>query len=284
MNSEQEYLNLLSNIMQNGSDRDDRTGVGTKSIWCSTLRFDLSKGFPLFTTRQLSSRLGIEEMLFFLRGQTDTKILEEKNISIWSGNTSREFLDKRGLFHLPVGEMGRGYGHQIRNFGGLGPGSGFDQLKYLVNNIKTNPMDRRHYINYWHPQVLTDAALPPCHLSFNCQVSDGKLNTCFYMRSSDAYHGLPHNIVGYAFFTHLLAEITGLAVGEMVYMGADCHIYSSQFDVVAEQIARTPLDFPKFSFKKALSSLDEALAIEYSDIEITGYQHQGKLKSVPMAV
>jgi thymidylate synthase len=181
--------------------------------------------------------------------------------------------------------MGKGYGHQMRNFGGIYPNGGFDQLRYLVENIKNNPNDRRHYISYWNPhQVLEEAALPPCHISFNCQVVDGKLNSCFFMRSSDAYHGLPHNIVGYAFLTHFIAEICGLQPGELVYMGSDCHIYNSQIDVVGEQITRTPLDFPSFKFLKKFDSLDEGLGLQYSDIEISGYTHCGKLKTIPMAV
>lgn len=281
---EKEYLKLLKQVYETGIEKSDRTGVGSKSIWAAQLRFDLSKGFPLLTSRKLSARLGIEEMLFFLRGQTNTKILEEKNINIWKGNTSREFLDKRGLSSLPEGDMGKGYGWQIRNFGGTEPGNGFDQLNYLIENIKANPEDRRHYINYWHPQVLAEAALPPCHLSFNCQVINGKLNSMFYMRSSDLFHGLPHNLVGYALLTHIVAKLTGLEVGEMVYVGADCHIYKSQYEVVAEQIDREPLPFPKFSFSKDFNTLDEALALEYKDMLIEGYQDCGKLKTIPMAI
>jgi thymidylate synthase len=283
-NSEQQYLDLMAQTLS-GVDREDRTGVGSISTWGAQIKFDLSDGFPLFTTRQLSARLGIEETLFFLRGETDTKLLEAKNINIWSGNTSREFLDSRGLTHLPVGDMGKGYGHQIRNFGGDDERKGFDQLTYLIKNIKENPSDRRHYISYWHPQVLTEAALPPCHLSFNCQVVNGVLNSCFYMRSSDLYHGLPHNVVGYAFLTHLIANLTGLRPGTMVYMAADCHIYRSQIDVVEEQLTREPLALPKFEFTREFSSLDDALSMKYeTDIKITGYNHCGKLKAVKMAV
>lgn len=282
---ENQYLNLMKEILAHGDERMDRTGVGTKSIFGTQMRFDLSKGFPLLTTRFISFRIAFEEIMFFLRGETDTKKLEMKNISIWKGNTSREFLDARGLHHLADGDMGKGYGWQIRNFGGTDGSPGFDQLTYLINNIKNNPYDRRHYMNYWNPsQVLTEAALPPCHLSTNCQISNGKLNLCFYMRSSDVYHGLPTNIAVYAFLTHLLAKLTGYEPGTLVYMAGDTHLYMSQLEVVKEQLQKTPLPFSEFKFKKEFTSLDEALKLTYEDVEIVNYQHQGKLKKIPMAV
>lgn len=283
---EQNYLELLSDVLYHGAVREDRTGVGTKSLWGAMLRFDLSKGFPVFTTRMIGPRIGIEEMLFFLRGDTQTKKLEEKNIFIWQGNTTRDFLDKRGLNILPEGDMGKGYGFQMRRFGGQTPpdiafeenAPGFDQLKDLIKNLKENPLSRRHLMSYWNPQQLHEAALPPCHLLFNCQVVDGKLNGLFYMRSNDLVLGLPTNIVGYAFLIHLLAKLTGYEPGELVYMAGDAHIYLNHMNGVEELIKKEPKPFPTFKFKKEFSTLEEALALTYDDMEISNYQHCGKMK------
>jgi thymidylate synthase len=281
---EQQYLDLLRQIMESGTERTDRTGVGTKGIWGVQLRFDLSQGFPLFTTRQLFPRIGIEEMLFFLRGQTNSKILEDKGIRIWTGNTSREFLDSRGLSHLPEGEMGKSYGFQMRNFGGTDSQPGYDQLRYLVDNLRSNPNDRRHLMVYWHPQSLKEAALPSCHYSVQFQVDGNRLNCMWTQRSADMYLGAPTNCINYGFYCCWLAKMLGYEPGWLVGSIADAHIYKTHFEVVEQQLARIPLPFPQLRFKKDFSTLEEGLAIEYSDIEIIGYQHCGKLASVPMAI
>lgn len=281
---ENQYLNLMRNILDYGFEKVDRTGIGTKGIFGAMMSFDLARGFPLFTTRQISFRIAFEEIMFFLRGETDTKILEEKKILIWKDNTTREFLDSRGLSHLPEGDMGKGYGFQLRRFGETATSQGVDQLVYLINNIKSNPYDRRHMISYWNPQQLKDAALPPCHTTYYCQVEDNKLNGLFWMRSSDVYHGAPYNVAGYAFLTHLLAKLTGYIPGKLVYMSADAHLYKTQFEVVNEQLGKTPLPFPQINFNKEIKNLDEALSLSYQDINIEGYNHCGKLKKVDMAV
>jgi len=285
MHEEEQYLNILRDILENGDERLDRTKIGTKAIFGTQMRFDLSKGFPLLTTRFISFRIAFEEMMFFLRGDTDTKKLEAKNINIWKGNTSRDFLDKKGLSQLPEGDMGKGYGWQIRNFGGTDRTNGFDQLEYLVKNIKENPNDRRHYMNYWNPiQVLNEAALPPCHLSYTCQIINGKLNASFKMRSWDFYHGAGYNISGYAFLTHLIAKITGYKVGYLVSHSDDTHLYNTQLDVAKEQLLKVPFKFPTFTFKKEFSTLKEALNLSFDDVEIIDYKHHGKLKKIPMAI
>lgn len=282
---ERQYLDLLRRILDTGAERMDRTGVGTKGIFGATLRFDLSKGFPLFTTRFIGFRVAFEEMMFFLRGETDTKKLEEKSINIWKGNTSREFLNSRGLHDLNEGEMGKGYGWQMRHFGGGSINPGFDQVQYLVENIKKNPNDRRHLMCYWNPQeVLHEAALPPCHYSYYVQHQNGRLNAAFTMRSSDAYLGLPTNIAAYAFLTELICKLTGFEAGELVYFGMDTHLYNNQLEVVAEQLKREPRGFPRLVFKKDFKTLDEALALTYQDVEVVGYEHCGKMKKVEMAV
>lgn len=290
-NQELQYLNLLKDVMDNGFDRDDRTGVGTKALFGKTMEFDLTS-FPLYTTRKIAFRIAFEENMFFLRGETDTKKLEEKKIFIWKGNTTREFLDGVGLNDLPEGDMGKGYSWQWRNFGGdlavnnpLGaPTGGIDQVKNLLEGIKKAPHGRRHLISAWNPSQLAESALPPCHILHQYFVHDGKLSCAFVMRSNDLYHGNPYNIAGYAFLTYLFAEILDLKPGKLFYTGHDAHIYKSQFDVVREQLKREPNEFPHLRFKKKIRSLEEALDLEYNDVELVGYNHKGALKKVPMAV
>jgi thymidylate synthase len=282
---EQQYLDLLKTILDTGLDRENRTGIKTRGIWGASMRFDLEQGFPLLTTRYISFRIAWEEMMFFLRGETDTTKLANKNVNIWKGNTTRAFLDSRGLSELPEGNMGKGYGWQIRNFGGTNTEKGFDQLSYLINNLRNNPMDRRHYMNYWNPsQVLNEAALPPCHLSYNCQVVENRLNAAWVMRSADLYHGVPYNIAGYAWLTYLLAHLLGYQPGILVWFATDVHLYEPQFEVAREQIQRTPEQLPKLRLLKPFSKLDEALSLSYEDVEIIDYKHQGKLRKIGMAV
>jgi thymidylate synthase len=280
---EQQYLDLISKTITEGIERDDRTGVGTKSIWGASMRFDLQKGFPLFTTRFIAPRIAIEEMLFFMRGQTDTKLLEEKNIKIWAGNTSREFLDKRGLSHLPDGDMGKMYGYQMRNFGGTGDFAGSDQLKYVINNIKTNPNDRRHLISFYNPNQAHEGVLFPCHIMFFFQVVEGKLNGLLMQRSGDGILGIPTNVAGYAFFLCVIAKLTGLQPGDFVHQIADFHVYKNHIEGAKELVTKEPKPFPTINFKKEISTLEEALELSYSDIEILGYEHCGKM-SFPMAI
>lgn len=276
---EQAYLDLLKDVLKNGFDREDRTGIGSRAGFMATLKFDLSKSFPLFTSRFTSFRIAFEEMMMFLRGECDTKTLEDKKIYIWSGNTSRDFLDKQGLTNLPEKNIGKGYPWQIRNFGGTTETNGFDQLKYLIQNIKEKPNDRKHLMNYWHgPQVLNEACLPPCHLLYNCQIAGDKLNALFFMRSSDLACGLNFNCAGYALLTHLVAKLTGYKVGTLGYVATDPHIYNNNIDGIKELIKREPKPFPQFRFKKDFSTLDEALALTYDDVEIIGYEHCGKLR------
>lgn len=276
---EQAYLDLLSDILENGFDRDDRTGIGSRAGFMATLKFDLSNSFPLFTVRSTSFKIAFEEMMMFLRGECNTQSLENKGIKIWSGNTSREFLDGRGLAHLPEKHMGKGYSWQIRNFGGTTETNGFDQLKYLIQNIKDRPNDRRHLMNYWHaPQVLSEACLPPCHLLYNCQVAGDKLNALFFMRSSDVAVGLNFNCAAYGFLTHLIAKLTGYKVGTLGYVATDPHIYLHNIDGVKTMLAREPKPFPQFRFRKEFSTLEEALDLAYDDVEIENYSHCGKLK------
>lgn len=280
---EQQYLDLIKKTLNEGVERSDRTGVGAKSIWGAQMRFDLSKSFPLFTTRFISARIAIEEMLFFMRGETNTKNLEGKNINIWKGNTSKEFLEKRGLPHLDEGDMGKMYGFQMRNFGGTDSAAGFDQLKYVVENIKNNPNDRRHLVSYYNPLQANEGVLFPCHIMFFFQVVNNRLNGLLMQRSGDAILGIPTNVAGYAFFLMVVAKLTGLEPGEFVHQIADFHIYSTHYSGAQDLVTRQPLPFPALTFKKDFTTLEEALTLTYDDVVLDGYKHCGKL-SFPMAV
>jgi len=267
------YLNLLSEILEEGTDYDDRTGVGSKSIFGSTMRWDLSKGFPIITTRKVPFRFAFEETMLFLRGQTDTKILEEKNINIWQGNTSREFLDSRGLFDLEDGSLGLGYSHQWRNFGGeLNiEGSGVDQIKNLLNGLKNNPNDRRHIVTAWNPTQLSGTPLPPCHLMNMYAVENGKLNSCWIQRSCDTVYGIPMNIMCYAFLNIAFSKILGLEPGKLVFFGWNVHIYNNQISIASDQITRKPFSLPTLNIAKDLTCLEDLLLLQYEDIKIENY-------------
>jgi thymidylate synthase len=288
------YLDLLQDIMDNGIDKEDRTGIGSRSVWGRTLRWDLSEGFPIITTRKVALRIAFEETMFFLRGGRDTTELEDKNVNIWTGNTTREFLDARGLDWLDEKDMGYGYGHQWRNFGGYDAKdspedwhyTGVDQVVPMLEAIQRDPFSRRHIITAWNPQQLYGTALPPCHILQQYQVTpNGKLNSSFTMRSNDVPFGLPYNIMGYALLNHLFAEYLGYESGELVYQGNDVHIYSNQFEMVNEQLARTPHPLPKLKITKSLNTLDELFGMQYNDILLENYIAEPDIKNKPkMAV
>ena len=308
-NYELQYLSIMRDIVRNGVDKPDRTGVGSRTTWHQTMRINLAEGFPILTTRKLAFRIAFEETWFFLRGETDTKKLEEKKINIWKGNTSREYLDKVGLDYLPEGHMGKGYSFQWRNFGGdylddetfssdfrgtYGnndqtflklDNTGVDQIKMLFAGLKHDPNGRRHIVSAWNPKQLKDAALPPCHLYHQYQPLDGKLNSAFLARSQDFLYGTPYNIMGYALLNIAFAKALGLEPGILGYTGEDVHLYSNQIDIANEQMYRQPYHLPEIKLNKELSSLDDILNIEFTDWELTNYQAHPDFKNKPkMAV
>lgn len=306
---EQSYLGLLKHILENGDEKLDRTNTGTKSVFGTQLRFSLEDDtVPMLTTKKMFSKGIIEELLFFIRGETDTKLLEAKGVNIWKGNTSREFLNSRGLNHLPEGSLGKGYGFQWRNFGGSKPGpdghfgsclsglsssafpcdcderpKGIDQLEQVFNTLKTNPDDRRMIITAWNPQQLDDMALPPCHMTVQFYVSDGKLSAQWYQRSVDSFLGLPFNILSYSIFTRIMAQAVGMKAKEVIFTGGDTHIYNNHIDQVKEQISREPFNFPKMKINKELKTIADMEALEYKDFEFTNYNSHPAIKAV-MAV
>ena len=279
------YLDLMQNIMDHGTSKDDRTGIGSKFINGAMLKWDLSGGFPILTTRKVPLRIAFEETMFFLRGETDTTLLEAKNINIWKGNTTREFLDRRQLNDLPVGSIGTGYSHAWRNFGGtLGQQDGVDQVAELLHGLKTDPNGRRHIVTAWNPTQNSGTPLPPCHIMHMYSVMDYKLNSSFVMRSNDIYHGLGFNIMGYALLNHLFAKYLNLEPGELTYFGWDVHIYNHQMDVCKQQLARVPNALPQLKINKEFHSLQDILDTQWSDIELVGYDPHPALEKVEMAV
>lgn len=288
------YLNLVSDILAHGERRENRTGVATFGVFGEQLRIPLRDGFPLLTTKKMFFRGVVEELLFFLRGETDTKILESKGISIWSGNTSVKFLRAKGLPY-PAGEMGPGYGYQWRNFGGeyfydqmprisLGASrvmktwDGVDQLQQVVDSIRNNPNDRRMIVSAWNPTQLHQMALPPCHLLFQFYVNKGRLSCQFYMRSVDVALGLPFNIASYALLTHIIANITDLEVGDLIFTGGDVHIYENHIDGMKEQLERRPFPSPLLFINKKLSSLADLESFSFEDIELKNYKYHPAIK------
>ena len=292
---EKKYLELLQDILDNGEDRDDRTGVGTRSVFGRSLRFSLKDDtIPLLTTKKVYFKGVVEELLFFLRGETQTKKLEAKGVNIWKGNTSREFLDKRGLTWLPEGSYGKSYGYQMRNFNGNTPpeGSseygprlidlvtGVDQIKNVLDSLKNDPYGRRHLVSMWNPEQLNKMALPCCHYSFQFYVSNNKeLSLIFNMRSTDSFLGLPFNCASYALLTHIFAECLGYSAKEIIYNGGDVHVYKNHFEAVKEQLGRDPYDFPKLKVNKELKNLKDIENLSFEDFQLINYKNYPSIKA-----
>lgn len=288
MNKEEEkYLDLLREIINNGNERSDRTGTGTIGVFGSQLKFSLEDDkIPMLTTKKMFSRGIIEELLFFLRGETNTKKLEDKGINIWKGNTSREFLDKRNLHHLPEGDMGKGYGFLWRRFGeqiinaGAMVGEiddyqtiyGVDQLSEVFESLKIDPYGRRHIVTAWNPQQLHETALPPCHCFFQFYVNQNELSLQWYQRSVDSFLGLPFNILSYSILTKIMAKALGMKPKEIIFVGGDTHIYSNHTSQVTSQIIREPFEFPTMIIKKDINSVADMEKLSSEDFEIEGYK------------
>ncbi len=226
-----QYLNLLRDILENGTRRDDRTGTGTLGVFGRQMRFDLAKGFPLLTTKKLHLRSIIVELLWFLRGETNIAWLKDNGCSIWN-----EWADESG-------ELGPVYGKQWRSWAAPN-GESIDQIARLIEGLKTNPNSRRHIVSAWNPADIEDMALPPCHCLFQFFVADGKLSCQLYQRSADVFLGVPFNIASYALLTMMVAQVVGLKPGEFVHTFGDAHLYLNHVEQAQLQLTRQPLDLP----------------------------------------
>ena len=293
-NEENQYKNLIDTILKNGLVRDDRTGVGTLSYFGpDIMTFDLSDKFPLCTIKRGFLRAVFEELMLYIRGQTDNKILQEKNIHIWDGNTSREFLDSRKLNDLPEGDMGETYGFNMRHFGGkyincktkYSSCDGFDQLKYVINEIKNNPHSRRILINLWNPNTLCKAALPSCLMQYQFYVDTKKqtLNLQIYLRSSDVFLANNWNTCTGALFVNLICNLKDIDLkpGILKVVCGDAHIYSNHVEFAKNMINRESYPYPKLVVKKTYDNIED---FEYTDLSVIGYKSSPNDYKASMAV
>lgn len=313
---EYQYLELLSRLIH-APEKQDRTGTGTHSLFGHQMRFDLSKGFPLLTTKKVHFHSIVVELLWFLRGDTNIKYLLEHGVHIWTDWRYKEYvndpvwredistqilLTKKEFeerivndpqFAAQYGDIGKGYGYQWRNFGHVtdsmefGTGNpeiievqkGLDQIAWVINEIKTNPDSRRLIVSGWNPHEVDQVDLPPCHTLFQFNVQDGKLSCQLYQRSADVFLGVPFNIASYALLTHLVAHECGLEVGEFIWTGGDVHLYSNHVEQAKEQISRQPYPFPTLVFDKQVEIYHHLPG----DIRVENYEHHPAIKA-PVAV
>ena len=256
----QQYLDLLKDIMNNGVDKSDRTGTGTRSVFGRQMRFDLSKGFPLVTTKKVHLKSIIYELLWFIKGDTNIKYLTDHGVRIWN-----EWADENG-------DLGPVYGAQWRNWNG----EGIDQLADVIARLKTNPNDRRMIVSAWNPGQIADMHLPPCHMMYQFYVANNKLSCMLYQRSCDMFLGVPFNIASYALLTMMVAQVCGLEPGEFVHTLGDTHIYHNHFDQVREQLSRRPYPLPQMKINPFVKDINE---FKFEDFELVGYQCHDTIKA-----
>jgi len=287
LHEEYHYLKAIKEIIEKGVSMDDRTGVGTRSIFGTMMRFDLRKSFPLLTTKRLFWRGVVEELLWFVKGDTNAKHLTDKGVKIWEANGSREFLDKRGLSHREEGDLGPVYGFQWRHFGAKYvdmhtdyTGQGVDQLAECIRKIKEDPTDRRILLSAWNPADLGLMALPPCHMFCQFYVANGELSCLMYQRSCDMGLGVPFNIASYSLLTYMVAQVCGLKPGEFVHTMGNTHVYQNHVEPLLTQLERTPRPFPVLRVNSDVKDID---GFQASDFELVGYNPHGKI-AMEMAV
>ena len=262
-----QYLDLMQRVLDTGTRQADRTGTGTLSVFGAQMRFDLGAGFPVLTTKKLHLRSIFVELLWFLRGDTNVRWLQERGVSIWN-----EWADAGG-------DLGPVYGKQWRDWVTV-DGRRIDQIKGLVEQIRTEPHSRRQIVTAWNPGDLHAMALAPCHCLFQTHVADGKLSLQLYQRSADIFLGVPFNIASYALLTHLLADQAGLAVGDFVWTGGDCHLYLNHLEQARTQLAREPGALPRLEIRRRAASID---TYDYDDFVLHGYEAQPHIKA-PVAI
>lgn len=259
-----EYENMLLHVLNTGIEKTDRTGIGTKSVFGGQMRFDLSQGFPLITTKKVHFKSIAVELLWILRGDTNVKWMQDQGVTIWDEWAASD------------GSLGPVYGKQWRNFGGdtYLSTEGVDQIVEVMDSLKNNPDSRRHIVSAWNPVEIYDMAIPPCHAFFQFYVADGKLSCQLYQRSADMFLGVPFNIASYALLVHLIAHQLDLEVGEFIWTGGDMHIYNNHIDQVKTQISRTPYPFPQLEL---LRKPDNLFDYKFEDFKINNYNHHEPL-------
>ncbi|ADG78378.1 Thymidylate synthase OS=Tsukamurella paurometabola (strain ATCC 8368 / DSM / CCUG 35730 / CIP 100753 / JCM 10117 / KCTC 9821 / NBRC 16120 / NCIMB 702349/ NCTC 13040) OX=521096 GN=thyA PE=3 SV=1 [Tsukamurella paurometabola] len=260
------YEDLLRDVLANGTHRPDRTGTGTRSVFGRQLRYDLSEGFPLITTKRVHMKSIAYELLWFLRGDSNVRWLQEHGVTIWD-----EWADANG-------ELGPVYGVQWRSWP-TPNGEHIDQIATAIELLKTDPSSRRNIVSAWNVSEIENMALPPCHAFFQFYAADGKLSCQLYQRSADLFLGVPFNIASYALLTHMVAAQVGLEPGDFVWTGGDCHIYDNHVEQVTEQLSREPYPYPRLELAERPSIFD----YEYGDITVHDYQHHPAIKA-PVAV
>ena len=296
-----QYLNLLKQIMDQGIDKSDRTGVGTRSIFGAQLRFNLSKGFPLLTTKIVFLKGIIHELIWFIKGDTNLKYLVERGVKIWNEWPYQKYLEANDLvkeypkyseqwskkmeeyiekikndeeFSKKWGDLGPIYGKQWRDFGGI------DQLKDIIERIKSNPNDRRMIVSAWNPPEIPSMSLPPCHCFYQFYVAQGKLSLLMYQRSCDTFLGVPFNIASYSLLLMMVSKVTNLEPGEFIHVLGDTHIYSNHFEQVKEQLTRDTRELPNMKIKKEIKNIED---FKYEDFILENYNPHPIIKA-PIAV
>lgn len=290
---EDQYLNLIREILNKGTLRSDRTGTGTLSIFGAQMRFSLRDDvFPLLTTKKVFWKGVVEELLWFIKGSTNANLLAERGVHIWDGNGSREFLDQRGLHEREVGDLGPVYGFQWRHYGADYvdmhhdySGQGIDQLAKCIEQIRTNPDDRRIVMTAWNPAALDQMALPPCHMFCQFYVANGELSCQMYQRSADMGLGVPFNIASYSLLTRMMAHVCGLRAGDFIHTIGDAHVYLNHVDALKEQLLRSPRPFPllKIGSSSSSTTIREIDQFTAKDFTIIGYEPHGSIQ-MKMAV
>ena len=264
---EEQYLELVAEVLEHGARKSDRTGTGTLSVFGRQLRFGLQESFPLLTTKKLHLKSILYELLWFLRGETNVRWLQERGVSIWD-----EWADEKG-------ELGPVYGYQWRHWRTPG-GAEVDQIAKLIESLRTKPDSRRHIVSAWNPADIERMALPPCHLLFQFYVANGRLSCQMYQRSADLFLGVPFNIASYALLTHMIAAQTGLEVGDFVWTGGDCHIYDNHREQVETLLSREPFPYPTLKLHRRPPTIFD---YAYEDFEVLGYEHHPAIRA-PVAV
>ncbi|WP_029618882.1 thymidylate synthase [Pseudorhizobium marinum] len=258
-----QYLDLLHHVLEEGTDRGDRTGTGTRSVFGYQMRYDLEQGFPVLTTKKLHLRSIIHELLWFLRGDTNIAYLKDNGVTIWD-----EWADENG-------DLGPVYGAQWRSWPAP-DGRKIDQIANVVESIRSNPNSRRHIVSAWNPAEVDEMALPPCHCLFQFYVADGRLSCQLYQRSADIFLGVPFNIASYALLTMMVAQVTGLKPGDFVHTLGDAHLYADHFEQARLQLTRTPKALPRMHINPEVTDL---FAFTYEDFRLDGYEAEPSIKA-----